>query len=300
MRLKLLLTFFVFLLVAAQCNTQPEITQGSTDEKLNVVATTSIVGDIVKNVGGEHIDLLLSGRLGSTGMRAFDPAPHDLTRVADADVIFVNGLGLEKFLEKMLKNTGGNIPVVVISDGVKPRDLDGDHDPHAWMNPINVIGFVGNIETALSNLDPANAAAYQTNAAAYVSELKTLDSWVQEQINTIPPDNRKLVTDHDTFGYYADRYGLEITGAVLPGYSTSTEPSAQELAALQDAISHYAVKAIFVGTTVNPVLAERVAEDSGIQLVPLYTGSLGKAGSGAETYLDYIRYNTKAIVEALK
>ena len=311
MRLKLFLTLFVFLLVSAQCDTQSETTKGSTGEKLNVVATTSIVGDIVKNVGGDHINLPVLLPLG-TDPHAFDPAPRDLTHVANTNVIFVNGLGLERFLEKMLENAGGDTSVVAISDGIEPRDLDKskgdegeahqpeDRDPHAWMNPVNVIAFVGNIETALSGLDPANAATYHTNAAAYVSELKNLDSWVQEQINTIPPENRKLVTDHDTFGYYADRYGLEMAGAVLPGYSTSTEPSAQELAALQDAITQYGVKAIFVGSTVNPVLAERVAEDTGIQLVPLYTGSLGKAGSGAETYVDYIRYNANAIVEALQ
>jgi len=307
MRLKLLLTLFVLLLVAAQCDTQTK----ATEEKLNVVVTTSIVGDIVQNVGGDHINLTVLLPLG-TDPHAFDPAPRDLTYVADADVIFINGLGLEQFLEKMLKNVRADVPVVAVSDGIETRDLDEaegheaeehqheGHDPHAWMSPANVIVFVNNIENALSKLDPANAAAYQANATAYTSKLEELDSWVQEQINTIPPENRNLVTDHDTFGYYADRYGLKITGAVLPGYSTSSEPSAQELAALQDAIVQYRVKAVFVGSTVNPVLAERVAEDTGIQLVPLYTGSLGEAGSDAETYLDYIRYNTKAIVEALK
>jgi len=310
MHLKLFLSLFVFLLVAAQCDTQAKQPGNSTGEKLNVVATTSIVGDIVKNVGGDHVNLTVLLPLG-TDPHAFDPAPRDLTRVADADVIFVNGLGLERFLEKMLKSAGADIPVVVVSDGIQPRKLeDGDHsteiqpptgdDPHAWMNPLNVLVFVDNIEKALSDLDPANAAAYQANATAYKSDLKNLDKWVQEQINTIPPENRKLVTDHDTFGFYADRYGLKITGAVLPGYSTNSEPSAQELAALQEAITRYGVKAVFVGNTVNPVLAERVAEDTGIQLVPLYTGSLGETGSDAETYIDYIRYNTKAIVEALK
>jgi len=311
MQLKVSWIFFVFLLVAAQCNTPTEQPKNSTGKKLNVVATTSIVGDIVKNVGGDHIDLIVLLPLG-TDPHAFDPTPRDLTRVADADVIFINGLGLERFLEKMLKNAGGDIPAVLVSNGVEPRELDQDedhetdthqhedHDPHVWMSPANVIIFVDNIENALSDLDPANAVDYQANATAYKSELKNLDNWVQEQINTIPPENRNLVTDHDTFGYYADRYGLEMTGAVLPGYSTSSEPSAQELATLQDAITQYGVKAVFVGSTVNPVLAERVAEDTGVQLVPLYTGSLSEAGSGAGTYIDYIRYNTKAIVEALK
>jgi ABC-type Zn uptake system ZnuABC Zn-binding protein ZnuA len=279
-------------------------------EKLSVLATTSIVGDIVKNVGGEPIDLEVLLPLG-TDPHAFDPTPRDLARVADADVIIVNGLGLETFLAKMLKSAGSGIPVVVVSKGVETRHLEetearveepqhDEDDPHVWLTPANAKVFVDNIEHALSALDPAHTATYQANAAAYRMELETLDNWVQTQIDMIPPENRQLVTDHDTFGYYAERYGLEMVGAVLPGYSTISEPSAQELAALQNAIKQYGVKAVFVGSTVNPVLAKRIAEDTGIQLVLLYTGSLGEAGSGAATYVDYIRYNTQAIVEALK
>ena len=169
-----------------------------------------------------------------------------------------------------------------------------------WLSPANAFVMVHNIEQALSQLDPANAATYAANAESYQAELEALDDWVAEQIGTIPAENRKMVTDHGAFGYYADRYGLEVVGTVLPAYSTNAEPSAQELADLQEAIAALGVRAVFVGTTVNPILAERVAEDTGIKLVPLYTGSLGESGSGAETYLDYIRYNTRAIVEGLK
>jgi ABC-type Zn uptake system ZnuABC Zn-binding protein ZnuA len=325
--------FIVLLSIAAQCGViQPTEGQAgeyhkgepgipelaavplADGEKLKVLATTTIVGDIVKNVGGEQIDLEVLLPLGSDP-HAFDPTPQDLTRVAGADVIFINGLGLEMFLTKMLKTAGSGIPVVTVSEGVVTRHLEetqerseehakdhehGEDDPHVWLTPANVTVFVDNIEHTLSALDPGHAAAYQTNAAAYKSELETLDNWVQAQIDTIAPENRQLVTDHDTFGYYANRYGLDMIGAILPSYSTISEPSAQELAALEDEIKQYGIKAVFVGTTVNPVLAERVAEDTGIQLVPLYTGSLGDAGSGAETYIDYMRYNTKAIVEALK
>ncbi len=173
-------------------------------------------------------------------------------------------------------------------------------DPHIWMNLGNAIIMVHNIEHALSELDPANATAYETNAAAYEAQLEELDAWVIEQIAAIPEENRELVTDHDAFGYYADHYGLEVVGAVIPAYSTNAEPSAQELAELQEVIGELEVQAVFVGTTVNPVLAERVSEDTGSNLVPLYTGSLGETGSGVESYLDFIRYNTTAIVEALK
>ena len=198
-------------------------------------------------------------------------------------------------------------------DEADHEEEDGDHhdedadahahegaDPHIWMSPANAMVMVHNIEQTLSQLDPANAETYQANAEAYEAQLEELDAWVKAQIETIPAENREMVTDHDAFGYYTDRYGLEVVGAVIPAYSTNAEPSAQELAELLEVIGEFEVQAIFVGTTVNPVLAERVSEDTGSKLVPLYTGSLGQAGSGVESYLDFIRYNTTAIVEALK
>jgi ABC-type Zn uptake system ZnuABC Zn-binding protein ZnuA len=162
-----------------------------------------------------------------------------------------------------------------------------------------VVIFVHNIERALSVLDPANAEGYVANAVAYEAELEALDKWVFAQIKTIPAENRKFVADHSVFGYYADRYGLEQIGAVVTAFSTAAEPSAQELAALEDAIRETGIKAVFVGTTVNPSLAKQVAEDTGARLVPLYTGSLGSKGSGVETYIGYTCSNTVAIVDAL-
>ena len=160
--------------------------------------------------------------------------------------------------------------------------------------------MIHNIENALSQLDPANAETYQANAEDYEAQLVELDAWVTSQIESLPAENRALVTDHEALGYYADRYGLEIVGTILPASNTGAEPSAQELAKLQETIQKSNSKAVFVGSTVNPALAARMAEDTGIKLVPLYTGSLGEAGSGVETYLDLIRYNTIAIVETLQ
>lgn len=285
-----------------------------TGEKLRVVATTGIVADIVANVGGDKIELAQLLPVGADP-HTFQPSPQDLARVADTHLIFANGMGLESFLEEMINHAGGEAVVVHVSEGVERRELgaeethpdeaeaDHDHeggDPHTWTTPANAMIFVSNIEQALSALDPENGAAYAANAAAYERQLQELDRWVTEQINLIPPDNRKLVTDHATFGYYADRYGLIQVGAVIPSFSTSAEPSARELAALEDRIKDYGVKAVFVGTSVNPALSKQVAEDTGVALVTLYTGSLGPAGSGVETYIDYIRYNTHAIVTALK
>ncbi|MFN8457740.1 MAG: metal ABC transporter substrate-binding protein [Anaerolineae bacterium] len=282
-------------------------------EKLKVVATNSIVADMVKNVGGDLIDLSYLLPLGSDP-HSFQATPQDVAKVAAAHVLFANGMGLEEFLSELIKNAGGQTAAVSLSEGVETRQMsaaemaaEGEHqaehagvDPHTWTTPANAIIFVENIKKALSTLDPANAATYKANAEKYQGQLKELDTWIKAQIETIPADNRKLVTDHAIFGYYADRYGLEQVGAVIPSFSTSAEPSAQELAALEKVIKEQGVKAIFVGNTVNPGLEQRVADDVGLKLMTLFTESLGPEGSGAETYLNYTRYNTKAIVEALK
>jgi manganese/iron transport system substrate-binding protein len=281
-------------------------------QQLQVVATTSIVGDLVRNVDDDLIDLAVMLPPGSDP-HTFQPAPRDAALVADAHVVFINGLDLEEFLAELIDNAGGEATVIPVSAGIETRqfgdgrehDDDTGHqhrgaDPHVWMSPANAIVMVNNVEQALSTLDPANAEAYEARAKAYEAQLAELDEWVKKQIETIPAENREMVTDHDAFGYYAERYGLEIVGTVIPAYSTNAEPSAQELAELEDAIGEYGVKAVFVGTMVNPVLSQQVAEDLGIQLIPLYTGSLGEPGSDAETYIDFIHYNTTAIVDALR
>ncbi|NJP06226.1 MAG: zinc ABC transporter solute-binding protein [Chloroflexaceae bacterium] len=182
------------------------------------------------------------------------------------------------------------------------EEHDHEHsglDPHTWMSPINVIVWTNNIAEVLAALDPANADTYTSNADTYIAELNDLDTWITEQLAQIPAANRKLVTDHTAFGYYAQEYDLEQIGAVVPAYSTMAEASAQELAALQETITELAIPAIFVGTTVNPDLAEQIAADLGIQLLPVYTGSLSDADGPAPTYLDMMRYNTDQIVNGL-
>lgn len=292
-----------------------ETEQRSSGAKLKVVATTTLVGDVVSQVGGDLIDLSV---LLPPGMdpHSFNPAPQDVIKVAEADVVFANGAGLEEFLEKLIENVGAQARVVHVSDGTDflafeseghegqgHDDEESEYegvDPHTWIDPNNVILWVHNIEHELSEVDPGNAGAYQANAKKYETELKDLDAWIREQVSQVPVENRKLVTDHALFGYFADEYGFEQVGALISGYSSLAQPSAQELAAIEDAIREYGVKAIFVGNTVNPVLAEQVARDTGVQLVSIYTGSLSEAGGEAETYLEYMQYNTSAIVNALK
>jgi manganese/iron transport system substrate-binding protein len=287
-------------------------------EKLQVVATTSIVADVVEHVGGELIELVTLLPLGADP-HAFEPTPQDVAAVAEAHVVFANGVGLEAFLEPLLESAGASNRVVHVSDGVKllqptGAEVDRDEkqgvsgqdnvhprgDPHTWTDPENVKVWVQNIEAALGKLDPAHADEYATESGAYDAVLDELDRWIREQVSRIPEGSRRLVTDHTMFAYLAEAYGFTQVGAIFPGFSTLSEPSAKELAALEDAVRDLDVKAVFVGLTVNASLAERVTEDTRTKLIRLYTGSLSEKDGPAGTYVDYMRYNVNTIVDALK
>jgi ABC-type Zn uptake system ZnuABC Zn-binding protein ZnuA len=301
------------LLALAACTSANQPNQRTTGS-LRVVATTTIVGDIVQNIGGQMINLTTLLPPG-TDPHSYEPAPQDITLIADADLIIINGAGLETFMDRLLTNSGTQAEVRSVSEGISlrqaPQEEAGEHqnedahqaeegDPHTWTDPNNVLIWVDHIVEALSLQDPANQAAYQANAEKYRQELAILDEWVRQQVSEIPAPNRQLVTDHELFGYFADRYGFTQIGTVIPGYSTAAQPSAQEIAALEDSIRRLEVRAIFVGNTVNPSLEERIASDTNTQLVFLYTGSLSDPSGPASTYLEYIRYNVGAIVRALK
>jgi manganese/iron transport system substrate-binding protein len=274
-------------------------------EKLKVVATTNIVGDVVSKVGGDLIDLTTLMGAG-VDPHSYVPTPVHIAAVHDAHVVFANGAGLETNLEETLESAGGDAVKVPVSEGLELRQTEdpshGGHpedDPHVWLDVQNVIFWTEIVRQALSALDPDQAEVYSANAAAYSRELEELDAWVVAQVAAIPEANRRLVTNHPAFGYFADRYGLEQLGAVYP-VSPSSEPSAREIAALEDAIMQYDVPAVFTESTVNPRLAQQVSQDTGVRLVALYTGSLGEPGSGVESYLALIRFNVEAIAAALR
>ncbi|MBN2002600.1 MAG: zinc ABC transporter substrate-binding protein [Anaerolineae bacterium] len=302
----------LLILVVAGCGKSRPSATG----KLRVVATTTIVGDVVKQVGGESIELALLLPYGADP-HSFSPSPQDVAKVADADLVFANGLGMEGFLENLLESAGEGVNIVYVSDGLDLPHVEetaeehedehgedehhhGGVDPHTWTDPVYVSHWVDQIETALAQHDPDHAELFRSNAAAYRGQLAELDAWIAKQVTQIPVDNRKLVCDHAMFAHFADRYGFVQVGTVVPGYSSAAQPSAQALAELEDAIRDLEVRAVFVGKTVNPNLAERVAQDTGSQLVTLYTGSLTAPGGDADTYLDYMRYNVTQIVEALR
>jgi ABC-type Zn uptake system ZnuABC Zn-binding protein ZnuA len=281
-------------------------------QPLPVVASTSVIGDLVHNVGGDAIQLTT---LIGPGVDAhtFDPAPADLVTLEQSAVVFENGLGLEPWLDQFWESTQPIGTRVIVTDGIEPlpagaeegASADGhDHgtfDPHVWHDVANAIIMVDNIRKALAAADPAHAATYEANAAAYTAELKTLDGWVREQVATLPPERRKLVTNHDTFAYFAKAYGFEILGTALGSVSTEVgDPSAQKIVALVDAIDSAGVCAIFVENIANPDLMDSIAAEAGVELGPtLYTDALGPADSPGGTYIGMMKSNVTSIVSAL-
>ena len=294
------------LLLALLTACQPTAATPAGD--LIVVATTSIVADVVQQIGGDAftVSTLLPRGIDP---HSFQPSPRDMAMVANANIIFANGAGLEEFLQPLIENAGTQAHVVEVSDGIQLLEApveesdDGEPhtgDPHTWVDPNNVMVWVENIRAALVELDPANAAIYQANAERYTASLEELDAWVVEQVALIPAANRTLATDHLVYGYFALRYGFEQIGAIIPGFSTSSSPSAQDLAQIEEAIRGHNVRAIFVSDAVTPTLAQRVSDDTGVQLVRLYHESFSEPGGPAATYLDMIHYNVNAMVADLK
>jgi ABC-type Zn uptake system ZnuABC Zn-binding protein ZnuA len=270
---------------------------------LRVLATTSIVGDVVKQVGGDLINLTVLMPVG-TDPHDFQPRPQDATTLSDAQIVFSSGAGLETFFQPMLDSTGTAGKNVEVSTGITLLPLAGSNqsagDPHTWMDPNNVIIWTKNIAAALSIADPANISIYQANANAYASSLLDLDAWIRSLVSQIPPQNRLLVSDHAVLGYFATRYGFKQEGTITGSFSSDAAPSAQELAALEDKIRQVGVKAIFVSETVNLTMANQIAADTGIKAVMIYHATLTASGGPAPSYLEFMRYNVHAIVEALK
>jgi zinc/manganese transport system substrate-binding protein len=286
-------------------------------EPLRVVASFSILGDLVAKVGGEAVALTT---LIGPGVDAhtFDPAPADLVALESADLIVENGLGFEPWLDRFFASTAPSGARVVASEGIAPRVAGEEHeegdahegedagehgqfDPHVWHDVANAIVMVENIRDALAAADPANAGFYATNADAYINELEALDAAIREEVATLPEERRKLVTTHDTFGYFADAYGFTVVGTALGSLSTEAgDPSARDIALLIGQITESGVPAIFAENVANPDLMASIAAEAGVELAPpLYTDALGPPGSPGDTYVGMMENNAATIVQAL-
>ena len=290
--------------LGAGCGTASSPSSGA----LDVVATTSFLADIAQNVAGDRFQVQSLIPRG-TDPHAFEPAPSDLRDVAGADLVIINGGGLEGTLLTTLENAVGSSTIVDASAGLKSRSpkpgepalASGETDPHFWLDPELVKTYVMNIEAAFSKADPAGAATYQANAAAYSKKLDALDDWIRQQVAQIPPADRKLVMDHASQGYFADRYGFSIVGTVIPSATTGDSPTARQLSDLVQTIRAAGVKAIFVDASENPQLAEQIGAETGVKVVTdLLDHSLTAPDGPAPTYIDMMKYDTRLIVEALK
>lgn len=272
--------------------------------KFKVVATFSVLGDFVQNVGGDRIELrTLAGPGADT--HTYEPTPADTAALAEARLVFENGLGFETWLDKLYTASDSKAMRVVVTKAVQPRvitegDEQGETDPHAWHDVAQAVSMVEAVREALVQADPANAQAYQVNAQAYLEQLKELDGWIVEQVKTLPTERRKLVMTHDTFGYFAQRYGFEILGTLLPGSTEGASPSAQEIVALVEKVKAANVPAVFSENVSSNTLLKQVADEAGVKIiVSLYTDALGPPGSQGDTYLNMERFNVATIIEAL-
>ncbi len=316
LRMALALIAGVFMTLAA-CS--PAAGPTAASGKLRVVTTSNIVGDWVRNIAGDlaQIDSLVPA---GADPHTYQPSAHDVTKVANADLIVTVGLGLEhKWLDKLIQNASADASkVVALGEGIDPIPFAGEHDdhgggtpgpdkeeepwdPHFWTDPVRAKTAVDLIAERLASADALRATTYRANAAAYAQKLDELDAWTKGQVAGIPTERRALVTSHETLGYFADRYEFEVIGAVIPGISTDREPTAAEMAELVNKVKEHGAPAIFTENTVSDKLAQRIAQDAGVKVVrSLYSDSLGSAGSPGDTYLGMIRANVNAIVEALR
>jgi ABC-type Zn uptake system ZnuABC Zn-binding protein ZnuA len=266
-----------------------------------VVATTTQVADFARVVGGDRVRVTTLIKP-NVDAHDYEPSPADIDAIARADVVLKNGAGLEEWLDDTISSSGFAGPVVDTSQGVALRQEEGgEPDPHIWQNPRNAQLMVATVERALAQAEPAGAARFQTNLTAYTRELQTLDAEVARQIDTLA--NKKLVTNHDAFSYYIDRYGLEFVGSIIPSFDTSAELSGRDIRDLVAKIEQTKVKAIFSETSLPPKTAETIAHEAGVKVVEgedaLYGDSLGPPGSDGDTYLKMIRHNTATIVSNL-
>ena len=292
-------------------------------QRPRVLATTSIVGDVVRAVGGNAVELTVWMGPGMDP-HTFEPAPREVAALARADLVFVNGGGLETFLDALLSGNrkegrkeinlfealpeGTHIEHEPHGEEEKEETEHHHHagcahageDPHVWFDPLLVARWTETIAEALAAQDSAQADAYRARAGAYRAQLEELHRWIEAEVASVPAGARRFVTDHDEFAYFARRYGFTITGALLPNVTTAAESSAREMARLEQLIRETGTRVLVVGVGVNPTLATRVARDTGLRLATLYTGALGETGGRAGTYLDAMRYNVTALVGALK
>jgi zinc/manganese transport system substrate-binding protein len=266
-------------------------------ERLNVVASFSILGDFVRNVGGDRVSV--TTLVGPDGdVHVYTPAPADAKKIADARLLIINGLGLEGWLPRLLQASGSKAPILSATKGIAPLKSGSDADPHAWQSVANAKIYVSDISEALVAADPADAAVFRANAQAYLAQLDALDREVRGAVAKIPQGRRKVISTHDAFGYFAAAYGIEFIAPL--GVSTEAEASARDIAGIITQIKASKIPAVFLENISDPRLIRRISAETGARIGgTLYSDSLTGEKGEAPTYIDMVRHNIKALTGAL-
>ncbi|MBR0754975.1 metal ABC transporter substrate-binding protein [Bradyrhizobium jicamae] len=267
------------------------------EAQTNVVASFSILADIVRNVGGDRINVTaLVGPDSDT--HVYSPTPADAKRIADARLVVINGLGLEGWLPRLLQSSGSKAPIAVATKGIAPLKLGTEADPHAWQSLANAKVYVENIRDALIAVSPADTAAFKANAVGYLAKLDALDREVREAVAKIPEGRRKVISTHGAFGYFAAAYGIAFIAPI--GVSTESEASARDVAAIITQVKTAKIPAVFLENISDPRLIQRIAAETGAKVGgTLYSDSLTGEKGDAPTYIDMVRHNIKALTSAL-
>lgn len=266
-------------------------------DRLNVVASFSILADFVHNVGGDRVSV--STLVGPGGdVHVYTPAPADAKKIADARLVVINGLGLEGWLPRLLQASGSKAPITMATKDIAPLKLGSDADPHAWQSVANAKIYVTHIRDALVAADPADAGIFNANADAYLAKLDGLDREVREAIAQIPQARRKVISTHGAFGYFASAYGVEFIAPL--GVSTESEASARDIAGIITQIKMSKIPAVFLENISDPRLIRRISSETGARIGgTLYSDSLTGEKGDAPTYIDMVRHNIKALTSAL-
>ena len=272
---------------------------GTGGGQVAVVATTTIAGDLVRGAGGELVEVDILAPRGADP-HGHEPRPSDALAISEAELVVKSGGDLDVWLDDLIENAGGDPTEVTLLDSVQTIERGDEIDPHWWQDPRNAILAVEAIGDALADADPDGRRVYERNASAYIEELRTLDDEIERCMRRLPPNKRKLVTTHDALGYFAERYDIEVIGAVIPSLSTQAQPSAKDVDALVEQIEDEGVEAIFPEAAVSQRLERSISRESGAEVGgELWTDSLGDEGSGAESYVDAMRANAKALAEGM-
>jgi ABC-type Zn uptake system ZnuABC Zn-binding protein ZnuA len=314
-----LVFIFIHGIILTACKSAlPNPSQSTTLARIKVLAAESFIADIAQNIAGDRLQIETLIPLG-VDPHEFEPIPQDVVNISDSDILIINGAGFEGWLQKVIDNAGGTHLVIEASKGLQSRSArEGEvavqvhdnsnsgqnqtqSDPHFWLDPISVIKYVENIRDGFIQSDPSGRDLYTKNAETYIGKLKDLDQYIREQVKIIPVDNRLIVTNHESFGYFADRYQFKIIGTIIPSISSGASPSAQQLARLIDNIKSTKAVALFLETGTNPQLANQISQESGIKVITdLYTHSITAKDGPAPTYIAMMTHNIDSIINALK